>query len=134
MHGVWEWDSAKNAGAVLRETYFVNDPATGRKVRHFFYLALVWLVGMVALMVAQIDWYTDFYYPILKRWTERVRRVIANRRGHEKLFFTEPIPNEVKRWCFGLAISQFTHNRASSVRRLGHRNTNPRTWYSRPTG
>jgi|SRR6266850_1495228 len=35
MHGVWEWDSAKNAGAVLRETYFVNDPTTGRKVRLF---------------------------------------------------------------------------------------------------
>ena len=35
MHGVWGWDSAKNAGAVLRENYFVNDPATGRKVRLF---------------------------------------------------------------------------------------------------
>jgi hypothetical protein len=33
MHGVWVWDSAKNAGTLLRETYFVNDPATGRKVR-----------------------------------------------------------------------------------------------------
>jgi hypothetical protein len=33
MHGVWEWDSAKNAGAVLREKYFVSDAATGRKVR-----------------------------------------------------------------------------------------------------
>jgi hypothetical protein len=33
MHGVWEWDSAKNTGAVLREKYFMSDPATGRKVR-----------------------------------------------------------------------------------------------------
>ena len=38
MHGVWEWDSAKNAGAVLREKYFVSDPATGRKVRSIFVL------------------------------------------------------------------------------------------------
>ncbi|KAH9985691.1 glycoside hydrolase family 5 protein [Russula vinacea] len=68
MHGVWKWDSAKNTGAVLREKYFVSDPATGRKV----------------------DWYTDFYYPFLNRWTEPV----ANGRGHEKLFFAEPIPNE----------------------------------------
>lgn len=72
MHGVWEWDSAKNAGAVLREEYFMSDPATGRRV----------------------DWYTDFYYPFLKRWTERVRGAIANGRGLEKLFFVEPIPNE----------------------------------------
>jgi hypothetical protein len=37
MHGVWKWDSAKNTGAVLRENYFVNDPATGRKVRFCLY-------------------------------------------------------------------------------------------------
>ena len=36
MHGVWKWDSAKNTGAVLREEYFLNHPATGRKVRPFF--------------------------------------------------------------------------------------------------
>ncbi len=33
MHGVWEWDGEKKAGAVLVESYFVNDPTTGRKVR-----------------------------------------------------------------------------------------------------
>jgi hypothetical protein len=38
MHGVWEWDRAKNAGAVLREKYFVSDPVTGRKVRCVFIL------------------------------------------------------------------------------------------------
>lgn len=60
--------------------------------------------------MAQIDWYTDFYYPFLKRWTERVRRVVANGRGHEKLFFTEPIPNEVKQGSFALAFhSLLTH-------------------------
>jgi hypothetical protein len=46
-------------------------------------------------MVTQIDWYTDFYYPFLKKWTDRVRRTVANGRGHEKLIFTESIPNEV---------------------------------------
>ena len=35
MHRVWKWDSAKNAGAVLREEYFLNNPVTGRKVRSF---------------------------------------------------------------------------------------------------
>lgn len=45
MHGVWEWDRAKDAGVVLREKYFVSDPATGRKVRCIFILrcfARVW--------------------------------------------------------------------------------------------
>ena len=32
MHGVWEWDNARNAGVVRAEKYFVNDPVTGRKV------------------------------------------------------------------------------------------------------
>jgi hypothetical protein len=36
MHGVWEWNASQNAGTVLRETYFMNDPVTGRKVRLFF--------------------------------------------------------------------------------------------------
>ncbi|KAI0301452.1 hypothetical protein BC826DRAFT_989683 [Russula brevipes] len=37
MHGVWKWDSVKNAGAVLHKTYFVNDPASGRKYTDFYY-------------------------------------------------------------------------------------------------
>lgn len=37
MHGVWEWDGTKQAGTVLSETYFVNDPATGRKVCVLFH-------------------------------------------------------------------------------------------------
>lgn len=68
MHGVWGWDNNKNEGVVLRENYFVKDPMTGRKV----------------------DWYTDFYYPFLKRWTDRARKVMSN----DKMFFVEPIPNE----------------------------------------
>ena len=61
-------------------------------------------------MAMQVDWYTDFYYPFLKRWTERVHRAVANGRGHEKLIFVEPIPNEV---CSqGLCTSIFTaHHR-----------------------
>jgi hypothetical protein len=37
MHGVWEWDGTKHAGTVLNEAYFVNDPATGRKVFFYFW-------------------------------------------------------------------------------------------------
>lgn len=33
-----------------------------------------------------------------------MRGAIANGRGHEKLFFTEPIPNEVQRWFFVLTF------------------------------
>jgi hypothetical protein len=54
-------------------------------------------MGKAVLMIAQIDWYMDFYYPFLKRWTERVRGAVSNGRGQEKLFFAAPIPNEVQR-------------------------------------
>lgn len=95
MHGVWEWDTAKNAGAVLREKYFVSNPATGQGTL-FIYSALLCLsLGRTALTMLQVNWHPDFYYPFLKRWTERVRGAVANGRGHEKPFFAEPIPNEV---------------------------------------
>ncbi|KAI0922589.1 hypothetical protein AcV5_009520 [Taiwanofungus camphoratus] len=68
MHGAWGWDKNKNEGVVLRESYFVKDPLTGRK----------------------IDWYTDFYYPFLVRWAGRVRSVSSA----DKAVFLEPIPNE----------------------------------------
>ncbi|KAI6015142.1 glycoside hydrolase family 5 protein [Pisolithus orientalis] len=68
LHGVWGWDKIRNEGVVLRENYFVKDPMTGRKV----------------------NWYTDFYYPFLKRWAKRVRDVIPK----DKMLFVEPIPNE----------------------------------------
>lgn len=32
MHGVWGWDKNKDEGVVLRESYFINDPLTGKKV------------------------------------------------------------------------------------------------------
>ena len=39
----------------------------------------------------QIDWYTDFYYPLVKKWAERVRSVSSP----DKIVLCEPIPNEV---------------------------------------
>ena len=87
MHSVWGWDKVKNEGVVLRENYFVKHPETGNKVCPLFFprkLSAVKL-GM------QVDWYTDFYYPFLKRWSDRVRSVAPER----TMLFVEPIPNEV---------------------------------------
>ena len=39
----------------------------------------------------QINWYTDFYFPFLRRW-EAVVRAVA---GPNKPLWVEPIPNEV---------------------------------------
>lgn len=89
MHGVWGWDNSKNEGVVLRENYFVQDPMTGRKVRVHD--------GMPVLMDAhehlKVDWYTNFYYPFLKRWADRARQAMSK----DKMFFVEPIPNEACR-------------------------------------
>ncbi|KAF9457906.1 glycoside hydrolase [Collybia nuda] len=68
MHDVWGWDKTKDMGVVLRENYFINNPATGKKV----------------------DWYTDFYYPFLHKWASRVR----NASSPDKIVFVEAIPNE----------------------------------------
>ncbi|KAJ7118441.1 glycoside hydrolase [Mycena crocata] len=68
MHGVWGWDRNKDVAVVLRENYFVKHPLTGES----------------------IDWYTDFYYPFLHKWVERVRGVSPP----EKIVFVEAIPNE----------------------------------------
>jgi len=85
-------------------------------------------------MIQQVDWYTDFYYPFLKRWTERVRGAVANGRGHEKLFFAGSIPNEVWRRHFALDSCHLAHDRASFVHHHGRHNTNFQTWYLHPTG
>jgi len=69
MHSVWEWDKARNEGIVLQEHYFKVHPKTKK----------------------QVDWYTDYYFPLAKKWEERVRGVV----GGEKFLFLEPIPNEV---------------------------------------
>ncbi|TDL18255.1 glycoside hydrolase family 5 protein [Rickenella mellea] len=68
LHNVWGWDRTKEEAVVLRENYFTKDPMTGRK----------------------IDWYTDFYYPFLNKWAERVRAAC----GEDKIVFAEAIPNE----------------------------------------
>ncbi|KAG6817142.1 hypothetical protein H0H93_007455 [Arthromyces matolae] len=68
LHDVWGWDRTRDEPVLLRENYFVKNRATGGKV----------------------DWYTDFYFPFLSRWTERVRRASAQ----EKIVFVEAIPNE----------------------------------------
>ncbi|KAI0649639.1 glycoside hydrolase [Trametes meyenii] len=68
LHGVWGWDQKKDEGVVLRENYFKRNPDSGKEV----------------------DWYTDFYFPFVKRWAERVRAVT----NADKIVFTEPIPNE----------------------------------------
>nr|GAT45946.1 predicted protein [Mycena chlorophos] len=68
MHGVWGWDKNKDAAVVLRENYFTRHPATGTAV----------------------DWYTDFYFPFLRKWGAKMREVSAP----EKLAFVEAIPNE----------------------------------------
>ncbi|KAF5343043.1 hypothetical protein D9758_011120 [Tetrapyrgos nigripes] len=69
IHGVWSWDRNKNEAVVLRENYFKKHPMTGKEV----------------------DWYTEFYFPFLNRWAERVRSVPA---AAKKPVFVEVIPNE----------------------------------------
>ncbi|KAJ3716397.1 glycoside hydrolase superfamily [Lentinula raphanica] len=69
MHGVWGWDKNKNTAIVLRENYFKKHPTTTGK---------------------KIDWYTDFYYPFLNKWAERVRGASSP----DKIVFVEMIPNE----------------------------------------
>ncbi|KAI0783200.1 glycoside hydrolase family 5 protein [Abortiporus biennis] len=68
LHGVWGWDKVKDEGVVLREGYFSRDPASNKEV----------------------DWYTDYYYPFLNKWSQRMQSVSSP----DKFIFTEPIPNE----------------------------------------
>ena len=86
MHDVWGWDKNKKEGVVLRENYFVKDPRTGRKVR----IPSATPVLMGAYEHLKVDWYTNFYYPFLKRWADRARKAMTK----DKMFFVEPIPNE----------------------------------------
>jgi hypothetical protein len=60
---------------ILRENYFTRHPDTGKK----------------------IDWYTNCYFPLAKRWSERVRKV-----SPDILVFLEPIPNQVGMMYFFL--------------------------------
>ncbi|KAH8827138.1 glycoside hydrolase family 5 protein [Flagelloscypha sp. PMI_526] len=68
LHGIWDYDTTKNKAVILRENYFKQNPETG----------------------AKIDWYSDFYYPFVQKWADRVRKITSP----DKLVFLEPIPNE----------------------------------------
>ena len=51
-------------------------------------------VGLIALVGHwQIDWHTDFCYPLMVKWAERVRAASSS----DKLVFLETLPNEVSR-------------------------------------
>ena len=67
-HDVWRWNTVTNQAVVLRENYFFIHLDTGKK----------------------IDWYTDCYFPLAKRWSEQVRKVLP-----DVIVFLEPIPNQV---------------------------------------
>jgi hypothetical protein len=43
------------------------------------------------LHVFQVDFYDDFYFPFLQKWSNRVRAASSP----EKFVFVEVIPNEV---------------------------------------
>jgi hypothetical protein len=121
-HGVWAWDHAKKEGVVLRENYFVNHPLTGKKVGHAF---AVWS-DFLYVSLLQVDWYTDFYYPFIDKWTQRVQR-----HSPSKLLFFEPIPNEVQEQSpFWVS----TYNFPSFVQIPGQRRTSLRTWSMLLTG
>ncbi|TFK32388.1 glycoside hydrolase [Crucibulum laeve] len=68
MHDVWGWCKNKDQAVVLRESYFQKHPLTNEK----------------------IDWYTQFYYPFVQKWTDRMRALSSP----EKIVFVEAIPNE----------------------------------------
>ena len=80
--------------------------------------------------IFQIDWYTDFYFPFVKKWAERVQSVSSL----EKLIFAEPIPNEVRVIALFLAPTLRLFFSLSSVLNPGHRNEGHRTLFMRLIG
>ena len=77
----------------------------------------------------QIDWYTDFYYPFVNRWAERVRAVSSP----EKMVFLEAIPNEV-RFRPICCLTTVNFPLSSSALLHGHQSTNLATWSMRHIG
>jgi len=67
QHGVWGWDQDTRRPIVLKEGYFTKD-AKGRKT----------------------DFYTDFYWPFVKKWEEMVKA----RTGGRAMVHVEGVPNE----------------------------------------
>lgn len=86
MHGVWGWCKTRNQAVVLRENYFVKHPVSGKKV------CIQVCHPLSVLMSSQIEWYTDCYYPFMKKWAERVLHASTL----DKILFVEAIPNEVR--------------------------------------
>ena len=80
-HDVWRWNTVTDQAVILRESYFTRHPDTGEK----------------------IDWYTDCYFPLAKRWSERVRKV-----SPDAIVFFEPIPNQVGWFTFLLLLYALT--------------------------
>jgi hypothetical protein len=67
-HGVWGYDADTRRPIVLKEGYFTKD-SQGKKV----------------------NFYTDFYWPFVKRWEDGVKR----RSGGKAMVHVEGVPNEV---------------------------------------
>jgi len=67
-HGVWGYDADTKRPIVLKEGYFTKD-AQGRGV----------------------NFYTDFYWPFVKRWED----VVKQRSGGKAMLHVEGVPNEV---------------------------------------
>lgn len=66
--GVWKWHEAKKMPVALQEDYFAKD-RNGKRV----------------------DFYTDFFYPFVKRWEAMVDR---RAKGKARLRLVEAVPNE----------------------------------------
>jgi hypothetical protein len=124
MHGVWGYDLIKKEGVVLRENYFVKHPMTGKKVTSYA------LCFFALAHFHQVDWYTDFYFPFVRRWSERVSMYTPN--GENKLLFLEPIPNEVPVQLMSIRIPLTLVS--SSVHHRGRQSINLKVWCSLHTG
>jgi hypothetical protein len=127
MHDVWRWDETKNTGVVLRENYFVQDPMTGKKVEYPSRFSE--MIDMLTVDPLQIDWYTEFYYPFLQRWANRVHAASPQ----HKLLFVEAIPNEASRFSFP-RVHSCTDCRNSSAPPPGPPNDGSLTWFIVPIG
>ena len=76
FHDVWRWNTVTDQAVILRGNYFTKHPDTGKK----------------------IDWYTDCYLPLVKKWSGRVRKA-----SPDVLVFLEPLPNEAGLFFFSFS-------------------------------
>ena len=106
-HDVWHWNIETNQAVILHEDYFSKHPDAGKK----------------------LDWYTNCYLPLAKRWSERVRKV-----SPKVLVFLEPIPNQVGLYTSFFYIICPDHFGYSSVQNLGLKNVDQQIWYSHLIG